>query len=462
MKRRDFLKAAGTFAAGTLIYGCSRAVSGGGAGLSRRPNMIFIMADDLGYGDLGCYGQKLINTPNIDRMALEGIRFTQCYAGAAVCAPSRSVLMTGQHTGHTRVRDNSPAVGGVLEAFGEGSKRLPLEDEDVTVAEVLKKAGYVTGITGKWGLGEPGTAGIPNRQGFDEWYGYLNQNHAPYYYTDYLWHNEKKVTLEGNLNGKKQQYTHDLFTNFSLDFIRRHKHEPFFLYVAYTIPHRRFEVPSTEPYAKQSWPEQAKIYAAMITRMDKDVGRILKLLEELGIDKDTVVFFTSDNGAEGQPKRWNDVFRSGGSLRGAKGQLYEGGIRVPMIVRWPGHVPAARTSDAAWYFADFMPTAGELADARVPSGVDGISVLPLLLGKTRSLPDRCLYWEVPKRKMTQAVRWRNYKAIRNGQDAPLELYDLASDVEEKNNIAEKHPDVIARIEAYLKTARTESPNWPTK
>ena len=455
MNRRDFLKIVGMGAASLGFSGCLPSGES-----TRKPNIIFIMADDLGYGDVGCYGQTKIKTPNIDRLAVEGTRFTQCYAGAAVCAPSRSVLMTGQHTGHTRVRSNSPRVGGLIEAFGEGSRRLPLEAEDVTVAEVLKQAGYVTGITGKWGLGEPNTDGVPNRQGFDEWLGYLNQNHAPYYYTTYLWRNEEKMPLEGNMNSQRKQYTQDVFTEFAVDFIRRYKDGPFFLYVPYAIPHRRFEVPSLEPYADEPWPEKAKIYAAMITRMDKDVGRIMAVLKEVGIDDDTIVFFCSDNGAEGKPKQWADLFDSWGPMRGKKSSLYEGGIRTPLIVRWPGHVPVGKVSDAVWYFADVLPTFADIGGAAAPGGIDGVSVLPSLLGEKQNLEDRFLYWERPGQRLSQAVRWGNYKAMRSARTGSLELYDLERDPSEKKNIAAEQPEVVPRIEDYLKTARTDSPNWP--
>ena len=463
LDRRDFLKAVSLGAAAMAMPGCASPPEGGSAlkASENKPNIIYIMADDLGYADLGCYGQKLIRTPNLDRMAVESTRFTQCYAGSTVCAPSRSVLMTGQHTGHTRIRDNFPKVGGVLEAFGEGDRRLSLEAQDVTVAEVLKQAGYATGITGKWGLGEPNTAGVPNRQGLDEWLGYLNQNHASYYYTTYLWHNQEKVTLEGNQDGKRQQYTHDVFTKFALDFIRRHKNEPFFLYVAYTIPHKKFEVPSTEPYGDKPWPKNAKVYAAMITRMDRDVGRIIKLLKELGIDDNTIVFFCSDNGAAKKPKSWEELFDSCGPLRGHKGNMYEGGIRTPMVVRWPGKVPAGDVSDAVWYYADVLPTLAEVAGAKPPNNIDGVSVVPTLLGKRQNLKDRFLYWEIPSGgTLSQAVRWRNWKAVRRALGKPLELYNLSNDIGENHNVAAQHLQVIAKIEAYLKTAHTESPNWP--
>jgi len=460
MNRREFLKAAGVCGASVVFGGCGNAAGPGSAWRGGRANIIFIMADDLGWGDLGCYGQQKIQTPNIDALAAEGTRFTQCYAGSTVCAPSRSVLMTGQHTGHTRIRDNSPRVGGQIEAFGEGSRRLSLKAEDITVAEVLKQAGYATGITGKWGLGEPNTDGVPTRQGFDEWLGYLNQNHAPYYYTTYLWHNEEKMLLEGNKDSKRRQYTQDVFTDFALDFVRRHKDGPFFLYVPYAIPHRRFEVPSVEPYGDKDWPGKAKIYAAMITRMDSDVGRIMRLLRELGIDDDTIVFFCSDNGAEGKPADWAGLFDSWGPFRGRKGTLYEGGLRVPMIVRWPGKVPAGKVSDAVWYFADVLPTFGELGGAQVPSEIDGVSVLGALLGIKQDLDGRFLYWELPKDRLLQAVRWGKYKAVRKGQDGPIELYDLAEDAGETNNIAVTHPEIVRRIEDFLSTAHTDSPNWP--
>lgn len=429
------------------------------ANAAARPNIIFIMADDLGTGDLGCYGQKLIQTPRIDRMAAEGTRFTHCYSGAPVCAPSRSVLMTGQHTGHTRVRDNSGRVGGAPDEMSESGSghRIPLLDEDITVAEVLKKAGYATGITGKWGLGEAGTTGVPNRQGFDEWYGFLNQNHAVFYYTDYLWRDGKKQAIEANKNKGRLKYTHDLFTEFALDFIRRHQKEPFFLYVTFTIPHADLEVPSLDPYQETDWPEKSKIFAAMITRLDRSVGQMLDLLKQLGLDENTIVFFTSDNGS---PEGGGPLFKSNGVFKGKKGTLNEGGLRTPMIVRWPGKVVAARVSDSPWYFADVMPTLAELAVATAPKDIDGVSVLPMLRGKPQNLNDRFMYWERPPTKFQQAVRFGNWKALRPGPKQPLQLFDLNGDPAEERDVAASHPDLVARFETYLKTARTESPYWP--
>ncbi len=392
------MKNAGLITSSALLSGCSIAKPTAGP-WGKRPNIIFIMADDLGYGDLGCYGQKVIKTANIDRLAAEGTRFTQCYAGSTVCAPSRSVLMTGLHTGHTRIRGNFGHAGGV-----GPQRRVPLRTEDVTVAEVLKKAGYVTGITGKWGLGEPGTTGVPNRKGFDQWLGYLNQRNAHSYYPPYLWRNEEKMMLEGNKEGQQKQYTHDLFTEFALDFVRSHKNEPFFLYLPYTIPHSKYQIPSTEPYSDKPWSQDAKVHAAMVTRMDGDIGRIMSLLKELGIDERTVVFFCSDNGAA---KRWDGVFDSSGPLRGSKRDMYEGGIRTPMIVRWPSKIAGGKVSDAVWYFADVLPTLAELAGVMSSKDIDGVSVLATLLGKKKISDDRFLYWEFYERGFQQALRWRN-------------------------------------------------------
>lgn len=424
-----------------------------------RPNIIFIMADDLGYADLGCYGQKRIHTPNIDRLAAEGTRFTQCYAGAPVCAPSRCVLMTGLHTGHATIRGNN---GQNAPRHDGEANRVPLMTDDTTVATLLKRAGYATGITGKWGLGEPGSTGLPNDHGFDEWFGYLNQSHAADYYTDYLWRNKKRQTVEGNLNGRRTVYSADLFSEFSLDFIRKNRANPFFLYVATTIPHKNLEVPDLGIYADKPWPDEAKAFAAMVTRMDTHVGQIMALLKELDLDRKTIVFFTSDNGSA---KGWEGMFDSCGPLRDKKFSLYEGGIRCPMIVRWPDKVPAGAVRDAVWYFADFLPTAANLANASVPAHVDGTDVTAALLGKSQALPERFLYWELPQgdsQPLRQAVRWKDWKAVRHGHDAKLELYDLRNDVSETNNVSTQDPDVAARIEDFLKTARTPSPYWPAR
>jgi arylsulfatase A-like enzyme len=400
----------------------------------------------------------MIKTPNIDQLAEEGIRFTQCYAGGAVCAPSRSVLMTGQHLGHTRVRGNMGKVGGV-EVTDNGSlqRRVPLKAEDVTVAELLKKAGYATGMTGKWGLGEPGSSGEPNVQGFDEWFGYLNQRRAHTYYPPYLWKNGTKVILEGNKDGKKREYSHDMFTEFALEFLEKNKDRPFYLYVPYTIPHYALELPSIEPYEDKPWEERRKTYAAMVTRMDRDVGKIMSFLKENGLDENTIVFFCSDNGGLRSEK---EFFGSTGPFRGNKGDVYEGGLRVPMIVRYPGKVEQGTTSELPWYFADVLPTLMDLTGEKSPVNIDGVSVLPAILGQEQDLSDRFMYWEHHTRDMLQAVRWKNWKAVRLSPNAPLELYDLDKDIAEENDVSSAHPKIVAEIEKFLTTARTKSENWP--
>jgi len=432
----------------------------------RRPNIIFIQADDLGYGDLSCYGQLKFKTPNIDRLAAEGMRFTQYYAGSTVCAPSRSALMTGQHTGHTRIRGNA---------------RYPLSPEDVTVAEVLKSAQYKTALIGKWGLGEAGTTGVPNLQGFDYFFGYLNQRHAHNYYPTFLWRNEEQVKLrnvvpdedkEGAGNSTNRlDYSHDLIAEESLKFIEQNSRSPFFLYLAFTIPHanneagkKGMEVPDQGEFASKDWPEQERAKAAMITRMDRDVGRLMALIKKLGIDDNTIVFFTSDNGPHREGGADPDFFDSNGPLRGIKRDLYEGGIRVPMIARWPKRIKAGAKSDQVWAHWDFLPTAAEIAGVKPPANpanIDGVSMLNALLG-LRQRGHEFLYWEFHERGFSQAVRMGDWKAVRNAPDSPLELYDLKNDLGEQNNVAVKHPEVVKKIEDYLKTARTESELWPTR
>jgi arylsulfatase A-like enzyme len=428
----------------------------------RRPNIVFILADDLGYGDLGCYGQKRIKTPRLDRMAAEGTRFTDCYAGSTVCAPSRCVLMTGLHAGHARIRGNS---------------RLPLRLEDVTVAETLKQAGYRTGIVGKWGLGNQGSEGVPSKQGFDYWFGFLDQGRAHNYYPEFLWKNEVQVRIEGNIAPRgvareKAQYAQDLFVKEALNAITTWKDQPFFLYVALTTPHANneaaaatgngMEVPDLGIYANEDWPIAERGRAAMISRLDSDVGQILDKLAELGLDQRTIVFFSSDNGPHSEGASANTFFASAGPLKGKKRDLYEGGIRVPGIVRWPGRVPSERVSDYPWGFWDFLPTAADLADAPTPSPTDGQSILPTLLGQTQS-PPKPFYWEFHERGFDQATRDGNWKGVRKGSpDSPIELYDLVSDVNERHNIADQHADIVARMDDFLKKARTADANWPVR
>ncbi len=462
--RRELLKKTG-LALGALACASGQARAAQDP-VPAKPNIIFILADDLGYGDLGCYGQDRIQTPNLDAMAAQGMRFTQCYAGSTVCAPSRCCLMTGLHTGHAHIRGNA---------------RVPLRPGDVTVAELLKEAGYATALIGKWGLGEPETTGVPNRQGFDYFFGYLNQRHAHNYYPDHLWRNEEKVPLEGNVLSEERpgvaveraQYSHDLFAQESLEFLTTHSKKPFFLYLAYTIPHanneardKGMEVPDFGTYKDKDWPEPQKGHAAMITRMDRDMGLLFDRLRELGIDENTIVFFTSDNGPHKEGGADPAFFQSSGPLRGYKRDLYEGGIRVPAMARWPGIVPAGAVSGHVWAFWDFLPTACELAGVDPPAHVDGTSIVPTLVGEQKcghpqETPE-FLYWEFHERGGKRAVRMGDWKAVRLGPKGPLELYNLESDLGERRDIADAHPDIIQRIETYLASARTESEHWPAR
>ncbi len=419
-----------------------------------KPNIVFIMADDLGYGDLGCYGQRIIATPNIDRLAAQGIRFTQAYAGSSVCAPTRAIVMTGRHNGHAAVRDNVPHYDTYL------------QDDDVTVAEVLKSVGYRTGGIGKWSLGDAGTVGRATKQGFDMWFGYLNQDHAHYYYTEYLDDNDARLELKGNTDSR-QHYSHDLMTERALRFIRESKDEPFFFYGAYTLPHfssakedpTRFTVPSDAPYTDKDWSQKEKNFAAMMSMLDRDVGRIVELIDELRLTKKTLIIFTSDNGPYGgAPKR----FDSGGPLRGVKRELYEGGIRVPFIARWPGRIPSGKTSDEVIAFWDILPSFAELAGAAVPDGTDGISIVAALEGEKIANPHEYLYWDYGhcRSRYDQAVRLGSWKGVRRGRDSKVELYHLSHDVGETKDVAASEPEVVRQIERIMQTAATPSPRYP--
>ncbi|HVJ88009.1 MAG TPA: arylsulfatase [Caulifigura sp.] len=411
---------------------------------AEKPNIVFILADDLGYGDLGCFGQKLIQTPNIDRLAAEGMRFTQAYAGATVCAPSRCSLMTGLHNGHAPVRGNR-------EIKPEG--QLPMPAETVTVAHLLKKAGYRTGLIGKWGLGHPGSVSTPDKMGFDYFFGYNCQREAHEYYPQHLWRNTEKVMLNG------EKYSHDLMADEALTFVRESagRAEPFFLYLAFTIPHQKLQVPEIAPYADRDWPENLKKLAAMVTRMDRDVGRLMGLLKELKVDDKTLVFFASDNGAA-----WRDeLFKHSGPLRGYKRDMYEGGIRTPAIARWPGRIAPGVVSEQVWCFYDVMPTLAELVGAPAPARSDGISVLPALVAN-KVVEHPPLYWEFHERGFDQAARMGNWKAVKQGKDGAIELYDLASDPSETKDVAGSHAEVVEKFAVFLKTARTDSEEWPIK
>ncbi len=423
---------------------------------AEKPNIIWIMADDLGYGDLGCYGQEVIQTPNIDRLAEGGMRFTDCYSGSTVCAPSRCCLMTGLHSGHAYVR---------------GNKRVPLRPEDVTIAEVLKEKGYVTGQFGKWGLGEPDTTGGPLNQGFDRFFGYTDQRHAHNYYPEFLWDNDQKVTLKGNLDGKQGEYTHSLIVEKGLDFVQENKDQPFFLYFSVTIPHANNEygretgdgmqVPDYGVYQDEDWANPQKGHAAMISLLDSDVGRIMELLKNLEIAENTLVFFTSDNGPHREGGADPDFFDSNGPLKGIKRDLYDGGIRVPMIAHWPGKIAAGTESDFVWAFWDFPSTAAEIVGTAMPGEVDGQSVLPTLLGKDQKEPEY-LYWEFHERAFKQGVRFGEWKGVRNDLNKPVEIYQVTQDLGEEDNLADQQPELVKRVEGWFESARTESEHWPVK
>ena len=425
----------------------------------KNPNIIFIMADDLGYGDLGCYGQKKIQTPNIDKLAREGMRFLQAYAGSTVCAPSRCSLMTGMHNGHNRIRDNIPH--GIF-----------LQPDDFTLAELLKQAGYRTGGIGKYSLGNPGSWGVPNNQGFDYYYGQLNQDQAHFYYPHYLWENDKVILLSGNRAEKKQEYTHDLYTQKALAFIEENRQHPFFLYLPYTIPHfsdypsgspDHYIVPSDDPYSDRDWSQTSKNYAAMITRLDKDVGEIMLLLKELGIDENTMVIFTSDNGPLKRIPEAYEFFISNGSLKGGKRDMYEGGIRVPFIVRWKEVVAASEVSDEIICFWDLMPTFAEIIAYPATIRTDGISFLPTLKGKEKK-DHEYLYWDYGHVRDTfiQAVRAGNNKGIRytTEKGTDFELFDLLVDPGEANNIAPQHPTVVREIMSIMENAYVYDEAYP--
>ncbi len=441
-----------------------------------RPNILLIQADDLGYGDLAVYGQARFDTPSLTRLAREGIRFTQYYAGSTVCAPSRSALMTGMHTGHTWVRGNGGAARG----------DVPLRAEDVTIAEVLRKAGYRTAVIGKWGLGGPGGTGDPNAQGFDLAFGFLDQRHAHRQFTDYLWRNGQRAPTD-----LERDYVNDLFTKESAAFIERDDRRPFFIYLNYTVPHAELRPPADaldaykgqypeKPFVNQkaderptgatpqgpslgyrSQPAPHAAFAATINRMDRDIGRLMDLLHTRGVDRNTLVLFTSDNGPHQEGGGDPAFFNSSGGLRGIKRDLYEGGIRVPMIARWTGTIPSQKVSDQVWTHWDMMPTLAELAGATAPAGIDGMSMTRALEGRAQPSHE-FLYWEFHERGFQQAVRMGWWKAVRLKKDAPLELYDLSSDLAERQDVASTHPAIVQKIEAYLKTARTESEIWPVK
>lgn len=448
-----------------------------GAAGEHRPNIIYILADDLGYGELGCYGQTKIRTPHLDRMAAEGMRFTQHYAGSAVCAPSRCVLLTGKHTGHAYIRGNDewpPGVDVWKDRTLEGQR--PLLAAEVTIGEVLQTAGYETACIGKWGLGTFDTEGSPHAQGFDHFFGYLCQRQAHSFYPYHLWRNGAKVELPGNQDSDfwtGDDYSHDELTKEALKFIRKERSRPYFLYLPYTVPHVALHVPKDSlaeyqgqwddpPYdGKKGYvphPHPRACYAAMITRMDRDIGALLDLIEERGEAENTLIMFSSDNGPTYAGGVDAEFFQSAGKLRGLKGSMYEGGLRVPFIAKWTGKIEPASSSDHPSAFCDLLPTLAELAEADAPTGIDGLSLAPELLGKGKQPAHAAMYWEL-NRKL--AVREGNWKLVRNYQRQTkswkTELFDLEADVGEEHDLFAKNPAVAKRLIHLIDELRTESP-----
>lgn len=430
----------------------------------RPPNIVFVLADDLGYGDLGCFGQKRFATPRIDDLAARGMRLTQHYAGSTVCAPSRCALLTGLHTGHCTVRGNT-------EHKPEGQAAMP--GDVVTLADVLQRAGYTTGAFGKWGLGYPGSDSDPLRSGFDRFYGYNCQRHAHRYYSDYLWDDDERVTIDPTA------YTHDLIFDRALEFIREQRDEPFFCFLPVTIPHAAMEAPEAarEPfrktfaqfenavgkYAGSEVVNPVASFAAMMQRLDGDVGRLVDLLAELGLTDDTLIVFTSDNGPHQEGGHRPDFFNSNGPYRGHKRDLYEGGLIAPTIACWPGQVAAGSESNHASAGWDWLPTLCELAGTETPYGLDGVSLVPTLTGHGEQAEHGYLYWEFHEKGGRQAVRRGEWKAVRynvrKDSTSTPELYNLTTDPGETTNLTAQEPVIVAELAELMRTARTQSDRY---
>ncbi|MDP7010077.1 MAG: arylsulfatase [Verrucomicrobiota bacterium] len=437
----------------------------------QRPNIILIVADDLGYGDLGSYGQKYIKTPFLDLLAAEGIRFTHAYAGAPIGSASRASLMTGLHTGHSYIR---------------GNKNIPLRTSDITIAEILRQARYKTLAFGKWGLGLENTTGEPFKKGFEHWAGFTTQEHADNYYPSFLWRFEPGIKgvnayhgmlqIHRNREGRRVEYSQDLLTKAALNAIRIYrpafdnKYQPFFLYLAYTTPHANadlarktgngMEIPHNRPYDKYRWPMPERNKAAMITRLDADIGKIMDKLKQYKMEKDTIVIFTSDNGPHAEGGVNPAYLGSAGPLRGIKRSLNEGGIRVPLIVRWTGKAKSNTVSELPVALWDLMPTVAQAARSRAPRDIDGISFLPTLQSLPQTQKHEFLYWEFHEGGSQQAARMGDWKAIRPELGKALELYNLKTDIGETKNVAALNPDVVIKFENFLRTARTRSTHWP--
>lgn len=444
MQRRHFLQ---TLAAAPAILS---------AQTPRPPNIVFILADDLGYGDIGCFGQNRIRTPNIDRLAGEGIRFTQAYSGSTVCAPSRCCLMTGKHTGHATIRGNQ-------------KPELGLGAAETTVASALKAAGYETALFGKWGLGGPGTGSLPNTRGFDHFYGYLDQQHAHNAYPEHLWNNQNEVFLTENWFHGRKRFAPDLFADRAIDFLAASRQKPFFLYFATILPHANNELgriqangmesPDLGPYGDRPWPEVEKTFAAAVTRVDSYVGRILEAIDRAGMTENTLVVFSSDNGPHAEGNHSSTFFESSGPFHGIKRDLYEGGIRVPAVSRWKGTIRPGQVSGAQWAFWDFLPSACELARTAPPAGIDGVNALPALL-EGKPVRHEYFYWEFHEGGFAQALRQGNWKLVRQRPKFDYELFDLEKDPAERHNVARQNPEVVGTLRKVMESARSPHPAFP--
>jgi arylsulfatase A-like enzyme len=438
-----------------LLLLCAAVAGPALAAAPTRPNIVYIMADELGYFEPGYAGNPHLLTPNIDRLAAEGVRFTQGLAGSAVCAPTRACLLTGKHSGHTSVRLN-----------GGGT---PLRAGEATIASILKPLGYATGGFGKWGAGGRGSTGVPEQQGFDVFFGYYDQVHAHTYYPPYLIRNSAEVPLPGNRgNSEGTTYAQYVIFEEAVKFIRTNRDRPFLAYLPFTPPHGNFDIPDSDPswalFRDRPWPEPARRYAAMVHLLDRQVGQILALLRELGLEANTLVMFSGDNGGADYfvtPEFPRGVHsankdpRTGTEFRGKKGQLYEGGLRVPVAARWPGRIAPGRVSHHVWYFPDILPTIAELCGAPLPGGIDGLSLVPELLGEQAAgrpqAKHQYLYWEFVGQV---AVREGDWKAIQPKAGAPWELYDLARDVSERQDLAARQPDVLARLQGHARESHS--------
>lgn len=420
-----------------------------------KPNIIYILSDDLAQGDLGCYGQRLIQTPNLDRMAREGTRYLQAFCGTSVCAPSRASLMTGLHSGHCPIRANR-------EIQPEGQRPLPAGI--TTVASVLRSAGYATACCGKWGMGMFDTSGSPLKLGFDHFFGYNCQRHAHSYFPKYLYNDDQRFDLSGNTgHGRGKTYAQNLIADEALKFVRAHRGDPFFLFFAVTLPHGDYEIDDLGIYRDKPWTPVQKNYAAMVSRLDHDVGRLLDLLREINIADNTLVMFSGDNGSSFNPtSELGRLFeQASNGLRGFKRGLYEGALRQAALAWWPGQVPAGRVTDEPWAFWDFLPTAAALAGAPLPATckTDGLSLVSFLKGGPAPQRDH-FYWELHEGTSLQAVRFGDWKAVRNGPETAMEIYDLKSDAGEAHDLAASRPDLVAKAAALMKTSRTDDPDWP--